>query len=69
MPAAERAIANIEAGELEIRPGLSNVLKAMSRIAPQFMLKQMAKMGESPRSIQASNQRSLDLIASELLRG
>jgi len=41
---AERAIAGIEAGELEIRPGLSNVLKAMSRIAPQFMLKQMARM-------------------------
>jgi len=38
-----RAIAGIEAGKLEIRPGLSNVLKAMSRIAPQFMFKQMAK--------------------------
>jgi len=43
---AERAIAGIEAGKLEIRPGLSNVLKAMSRIAPQFMLKQMAKMAK-----------------------
>lgn len=41
---AKRAIAAIEAGRLEIRPGLSNVLKAMSRIAPEFMLKQMAKM-------------------------
>ena len=41
---AERAIAGIEAGRLEIRPGLSNVLKAMSRIAPQFMLKQVVKM-------------------------
>src|SRR6202049_3863689 len=41
---AERAIAGIEAGKLEIRPGLSNVLKAMSRIAPQFMLKQMGKL-------------------------
>jgi len=29
-----KAIAGIEAGKLEIRPGLSNVLKAMSRIAP-----------------------------------
>jgi uncharacterized oxidoreductase len=41
---AERAIAGIEAGKLEIRPGLSNVMNAMSRIAPKFMLKQMAKL-------------------------
>ncbi len=31
---ARRAIAGIEAGKLELRPGLSNVLSAMSRIAP-----------------------------------
>jgi uncharacterized oxidoreductase len=43
---AQKAIAGIEAGKLEIRPGLSNVLKAMSRIAPQFMFKQMAKLGK-----------------------
>jgi uncharacterized oxidoreductase len=42
---ANRAIAGIEAGKEEIRPGLSNVLKAMSRVAPHFMLRQMAKMG------------------------
>jgi uncharacterized oxidoreductase len=42
---AKRAIAGIEAGKLEIRPGLANVLKAMSRIAPQFMLNQLAKAG------------------------
>jgi len=41
---ANRAISGIEAGKLEIRPGLSNVLKAMSRIAPQFMLRQMVKL-------------------------
>jgi uncharacterized oxidoreductase len=41
----QRAITGIEAGKLEIRPGLSNVLKAMSRIAPKFTLSQMAKMG------------------------
>lgn len=39
-----RAIAGIEAGKAEVRPGLSNVLKLMSRLAPQFMLGQMAKM-------------------------
>ncbi len=42
---ARQAIAGIEAGKLEIRPGLSNVLKLMSRVAPRFMLNQMAKMG------------------------
>jgi uncharacterized oxidoreductase len=46
---ANRAISGIEAGVLEIRPGLSNVLKAMSRIAPQFMLKQMAKMAKAQK--------------------
>ena len=42
---AQQAIAGIEAGKLEIHPGLSNVLRLMSRVAPHFMLKQMAKMG------------------------
>ena len=41
---ATRAIAGIEAGTLEIRMGQSNALKAMSRLAPDFMLKQMARM-------------------------
>ena len=40
------AIAGIESGKREIRPGLANVLKAMSRIAPQFMLNQMANMAK-----------------------
>ncbi len=44
---ARHAIAGIEAGKLEIRPGLSNVLKTMSRVAPGFMFKQMSKMGRS----------------------
>jgi uncharacterized oxidoreductase len=39
-----KAIAGIEAGKLEIRPGLSNVLKIMSRIAPEFMFDQMTKL-------------------------
>jgi uncharacterized oxidoreductase len=51
---ASRAIAGIEAGKLEIRPGLSNVLKAMSRIAPAFMFKQMVKMAKLNRP--AANQ-------------
>jgi uncharacterized oxidoreductase len=49
MTLARQAIAGIEAGKLEIRPGLANVLKAMSRIAPQFMLKQMSKMAKPKR--------------------
>ncbi len=39
-----KAIAGIEAGRSEVRPGLSSVLQVMSRIAPHFMLKQMVKM-------------------------
>ena len=35
--------AGIEAGQVEIRPGLSNVLKLMSRIAPYSMLKHDGK--------------------------
>ena len=47
---ARRAITGIEAGKREIRPGLANVLKAMSRIAPQFMFNQMAKMGKPKKA-------------------
>src|SRR5580698_9486357 len=43
---ARHAISAIEADKLEMRPGLANVLMAMSRIAPGFMLKQMAKMAK-----------------------
>lgn len=43
---ARRAIVGIEAGKLEIRPGLANVLKAMSRIAPRLMFNRMARMTE-----------------------
>jgi len=48
---ARHALAGIEAGNLEIRPGLSNVLKAMSRIAPQFMLRQMTKMAKPGKRV------------------
>src|SRR5258706_168983 len=41
---ARRAIAGIEAGKLEIRPGLSNALYVMSRVAPHFMLNQLVRM-------------------------
>lgn len=41
---ARRALAGLEAGRLEIRPGLSNVLKMMSRVAPGFMFKQMTRL-------------------------
>lgn len=46
---AHQTIAGVEAGQLEIRPGLSNVLKVMSRIAPQFMFNRMAKMAKPKR--------------------
>jgi uncharacterized oxidoreductase len=41
---AKKAIAGIEAGKLEVRPGLANVMKILSQIAPEFTLKQVAKM-------------------------
>lgn len=44
-----RALAGIEAGRSEIRPGLSHMLKIMSRVAPQFMLKQMTRMSTPKR--------------------
>jgi uncharacterized oxidoreductase len=50
---AKRALAGIEAGKLEIRPGLSNVLIAMSRIAPRFMFKHMAK-AMKPKKVAAT---------------
>ena len=43
---ARKAIAGIEAGQLEIRPGLANMLKIMSRLAPQVIFNQMAKMSK-----------------------
>ena len=49
---AKKAIAGIEAGKMEVRPGLSNVLKIMSRIAPQFMLNQIAKMAKPKKVTQ-----------------
>jgi uncharacterized oxidoreductase len=52
---AKFAIAGIEAGRIEIRPGLSNVLKAMSRIAPQFMLRQMAKATQRAETGRTAN--------------
>lgn len=41
---AQKAIVSIEAGHTEIRPGLSNVLNILSRLAPQLPFNQMAKM-------------------------
>jgi uncharacterized oxidoreductase len=40
---AQHAIKGIKNDKMEIRPGLSNVLKLMSRITPQFMLNQLGK--------------------------
>lgn len=43
----DQAIRGLEKDHLEIRPGLSNILKLMSRIAPQFTLKRLSKSVES----------------------
>ena len=39
----KHAIRGLSKDVLEIRPGLSNFLKVMSRVAPQWMLKQLGK--------------------------
>ncbi|WP_323989368.1 SDR family NAD(P)-dependent oxidoreductase [Nguyenibacter sp. L1] len=41
-----RAIEGIEAGKTEIRPGPSNILKIASRLAPNFMFKQMIRLSQ-----------------------
>jgi uncharacterized oxidoreductase len=53
---ASRGIAGIEAGRTEICPGQSSLLKAMSRIAPQFILGQLAKMGKPAKLASAALQ-------------
>jgi uncharacterized oxidoreductase len=40
----KQAIAGIEADRDEIRPGLTKVLRVMSRFAPNFMMAQIARM-------------------------
>lgn len=39
-----QTITGIEGGKLEIRPGLSNILYLLERIAPRFALRQMVKL-------------------------
>jgi uncharacterized oxidoreductase len=38
-----RTIRGLKNDQLEIRPGMSNVLKLMSRLAPNFILKRLSK--------------------------
>ena len=42
-----QAIAAIEAGKTEIRPGQSNLLKIASRLAPGLIFAQLSKVGRS----------------------
>ena len=49
-----KAIAGIEAGQDEIRPGLANLLKIASRLAPGFMLGQLAKVGKAGMAARAA---------------
>jgi uncharacterized oxidoreductase len=43
----EHAIAGLRADVYEIRPGLANALKLMSRVAPQFILKQLSRSADA----------------------
>ena len=54
---ARKALAGIESGKPEVRPGLANVLKVMSRVAPGLMLAQMAKMTSAPQGAQPASAR------------
>ncbi len=45
-----KALAGIEAGKTEVRPGLSNVLYTLSRVAPALPFGQMAKMVHTANS-------------------
>lgn len=47
---ARRAIAGIESGQEEIRPGLANVLKAMSRLAPETIFRQLTRTMKPART-------------------
>ncbi len=40
------ALAGFRKDQLEIRPGVSNVLRVMSRVAPRLMLRQLSKSAE-----------------------
>jgi uncharacterized oxidoreductase len=54
------AIAGIERGKTEIRPGLANVLKLMSRLAPQLMFKQLTRMSrpqDAPKQLERGSAR------------
>jgi len=41
------AIKGMKKDQLEIRPGLSNMLKLMSRVAPQFILNRLSKQAKA----------------------
>jgi short-subunit dehydrogenase len=43
----KKAIAGIESGHDEIRPGQSNLLELMSRLAPEFALKMLSMSTKS----------------------
>ncbi len=49
-----KALSGIEADRLEIRPGLSNLLKIMSRVAPRFMFNRLAQLGKPHTAAPAS---------------
>ena len=46
-----QAIRALEKDRLEIRPGLSNILNLMSRIAPQFILKRLSESASTAAGI------------------
>ena len=47
---AGKAIAAIEAGTEEVRPGVANLLKIVNRVAPGFVFRQMVKLGKPKKA-------------------
>jgi hypothetical protein len=63
----QKAIAGIEAGKVEIRPGLSNVLKLMSRLAPNFMPNQMST-NDAGEALRGTNAKGVQDVAESAYR-
>lgn len=61
----ENALAGIERGKTELRPGLANVLKTMSRVAPQFMFNQLANVGRPRDPRRALREREARFVVSQ----
>lgn len=61
----ENTLIGIERGRSEVTPGLANVLKAMSRVAPHFMFNQLAKVGRPTDAGRAFRESEAQFVVSQ----